>query len=414
MKERYHHQQRDGEVVLRLDRVELERLVWQELHQSALGVGALVISELLEQEVEQLCGSRRRRSEQRQGHRYGSQPGFVVIGGQKIRLERPRVRSTDGKREVELTIYRRLQQLDVIDTTVMRRLMRGVSCRSYAGVVETICRSVGLSRSSVSRCFVRKSEQRVGEFLARRFDAVRLVAIFIDGVQFKGQTMIVAIGVGMDGAKRVLSVREGATENARVCIDLLEELRQRGVATDQPTLFVLDGSKALHAAVERVWGEKAIVQRCRLHKIRNIRSYVPDKLWPEVLQKLRAAYAETEVAQASKRLQTLAKWLDRVAPAAARSLREGLDETLTVAALRLPPRLARALFTTNLIESPFDRIRSITRRITRWRGDMRLRWCISGLVEAESRFIRISGADQISTLADALDRQRSSNQEKIA
>ena len=414
MEERYHQQEAGDDVVLRLDRAEVERLVFQELHRSALGVGALVISELLEQEVEQLCGSRRRRSEQRRAHRYGSQGGYVVIAGQKIRLERPRLRSTDGKREVELTIYRRLQQLDVIDATVMRRLMRGVSCRSYAGVVDTICQSVGLSRSSVSRAFIRKSEQRVGEFLARRFEGVRLLAIFIDGVRFKGQTMIVAIGVTADGTKRVLSAREGATENARVCIDLLEELRQRGVATDKPTLFVLDGSKALRTAVERVWGENAIVQRCRLHKIRNVRSYVPDRFWPEVLHGLRAAYAESNVTQARKRLQTIAKWLDRVAPAAARSLREGLDETLTVRALRLPPKLARALFTTNLIESPFDRIRSITRRITRWSGEMRLRWCISGLVEAEGRFIRISGADQISHLAAALDRQLRSNQEKIA
>lgn len=414
MEERYHQPEAGKDFVLRLNRAEVERLVWQELHRSALGVGALVISELLEQEVEQLCGSRRRRSEQRRAHRYGSQGGYVVIAGQKIRLERPRLRSTDGKREVELTIYRRLQQLDVIDATVMGRLMRGVSCRSYAGVVDTICQSVGLSRSSVSRAFIRKSEQRVGEFLARRFEGVRLLAILIDGVQFKGQTMIVAIGVTADGTKRVLSAREGATENARVCVDLLEELRQRGVATDRPTLFVLDGSKALRTAVKRVWGANAIVQRCRLHKIRNVRSYVPNRFWPELLHGLRAAYAESDVMRARKRLQTIAKWLDRVAPAAARSLREGLDETLTVRALRLPPKLARALFTTNLIESPFDRIRSVTRRITRWSGDMRLRWCISGLVEAEARFIRISGADQISHLAAALDRQLHSNQENIA
>jgi putative transposase len=414
MKGQYHQQDDGRELVLRLNRGEVERLVNEELHRTALSVGALVVGELIEQEVQQICGARRRRSVNRKGHRYGSEPGFVVLGGQKVRIERPRVRSVDGRQEVELAIYHRLQQLETVDGAVMRRLMRGASCRSYSGVVETICESVGLSRSSVSRSFKRQSERRVREFFGRRFEGLRILAIFIDGVQFKGQTLVVAIGVTDDGSKIVLSVRQGATENAQVCTDMLEELRERGVATDKPTLFVLDGSKALRAAVNRVWGENAIVQRCRLHKTRNLRGYVPDKLWPEVLQMLRKAYAERTATVAKKRLSTLAKWLDRVAPQAARSLREGLDETLTILTLGLPPKLVRSLLTTNPIESPFERVRSITRRVTHWTRDMRLRWAISGLVEAESRFIRISGASEISKLARALDRHRSVIQEKIA
>ena len=214
MKGQYHRQVGSRELILRVNKGEVERLVNEELHRTALSIGILVVGELIEHEVEQICGARRRRSANRRGHRYGSEPGFVVLGGQKVRLERPRVRSVDGHREVELAIYRRLQQLDEVDGTVMRRLLRGVSCRSYSGVVETICDSVGLSRSSVSRSFKRQSEQKVREFFARRFEGLRMVAIFIDGVQFKGQTLVVAIGVTDNGSKIVLSVRQGATEIA--------------------------------------------------------------------------------------------------------------------------------------------------------------------------------------------------------
>ena len=405
---------RSEQVTLRLSRSEINRLVNEELHRSALSIGVMVISELLEHEVKRLCGERRRRNEQRQAYRYGTQPGYVVLGTQKVRLARPRVRTRDCKREVQLEVYRRLQQTDVIDEAVMRRLVRGVSCRNYGSVIDTIRESVGVSRSSVNRAFVRASEQRVREFYARRFEGTRFVAIFIDGVQFKRQTVIVAIGVTAKGSKVVLSVRHGATENARVCMDLLEELRQRGVCTEVPTLFVLDGSKALRAAVERVWGEYAVVQRCRLHKMRNVRAYVAEELWSEVLNQMRSAYAEKDVTKARRRLTTLARWLDRVAPAAARSLREGLEETLTVASLRLPAKLARSLTSTNLVESPFERVRSITRRITRWSGDMRIRWSVTALLEAEQRFIRISGANCTDKLTAALDRLAPSTQRRSA
>jgi putative transposase len=297
MKEEYRSKGGSDQITLRLSREEVNRLVNEELQRSALSLGVMVISELLELEVERLCGERRKRSEKRQAYRYGSEGGYV-LGAQKVRLMRPRVRTTDGRREVQLEVYRRLQQKDVINEAVMRRLVRGVSCRSYAGVVDTIQASIGISRSSISRAFIEASQERVRQFYARRFDGRRFIAVFIDGVQFKRQRVIVAIGITTDGTKVVLSVRQGATENARVCIDLLEELRDRGVRTDVATLFVLDGSKALHTAVERVWGDCAVVQRCRLHKIRNVRAYVSDDLWGEVLQQMRAAYAETNVIKA--------------------------------------------------------------------------------------------------------------------
>jgi len=393
-----------NEVTIRLDRNELERMINEELHRSALSVGVMVISELFEYEIAQICGERRKRSTKRGGYRYGTQSGYIVLGGQKVRIEKPRIRTLDGRREVQLALYNQLQQTSVIDKSVMRRLVRGVSCRNYRSVVETITGSVGLSRSSVSRSFIRATEARVAEFYNRRFTGMRMAAIFIDGVHFKGQMVVAAIGVTSEGRKIVLSVRQGATENARVCIDLLEELRQRGLSTEQNTLFILDGSKALHAAVEQVWGRHALIQRCQVHKMRNVRAYLGEELWSEVQSQMRTAYAEKDAARARKRLLTTAKWLDRVAPAAARSLREGLDQTLTVASLRLPDTLVRSFLTTNPVESPFQRIRSLTGRITRWTGEMRVRWCITGLMEAEQRFNRISGAKHIDKLTIALDR----------
>lgn len=405
MKQQYHRGLlKSQSVTIRLNREELERLINEELHRSALSVGVMVISELLEQEVNEICGARRKRTSTRRAYRYGTQQGYIVLGGQKVRIDKPRVRTKDSRREVQLALYGRLQQIDVIDKAVMRRLVRGVSCRNYRSVIETITGSAGVARSSVSRAFIRATTERVREFYCRRFTGNRFVAIWIDGVHFKGQMLLVALGVTSEGRKIVLSIRQGATENARVCIDLLEELRSRGVSTEQKTLFVLDGSKALHAAVERVWGDQAVFQRCQVHKMRNVRAYVSDQLWPEVQSQMRRAYAEPDVAKARKQLLTTARWLDRVAPPAARSLREGLEETLTVASLRLPRKLVRSLFSTNPVESPFQRIRSLTSRVKRWTGEMRIRWCVTGLLEAEARFNRISGASSIDKLSAALDR----------
>lgn len=403
----YHRATSDSEhLVLKLEREEIERLVNQELHQSALSVGVAVIAELIEEEVRTMCGNRCKRDKERRAHRYGHQRGYVVVGGQKVAISKPRVRGVNGGREVRLRLYERLQRRDVIDERVMHRLLYGVSCRNYRSVIDTIQASVGVSRSSVSRSFVRSTEQRLREFTQRRFEGVRFVAIAIDGVRFKGYTLIVAMGVDDRGCKRVLAVRQGATENARVCCDMLEELRDHGVSSDTATLFILDGSKALGAAVERVWGSAAVVQRCRLHKIRNVRAYVPDQLWPEVHQRLRDAYAEPDYANAKRHLETTARWLERVAPAAAHSLREGLDDTLTITRLALPRPLRRSLMSTNIVESPFGRLRSTARRVTRWRGDMRLRWCIAGLLEAERTFNRIGGANLIAKLIDAIDRSQ--------
>ena len=226
----------------------------------------------------------------------------------------------------------------------------------------------------------------------------------IDGVEYAGETMVVAMGITEDGTKRILGLRQGATENAAVCAALLEDLGQRGLDTSRPTLLVLDGSKALHAAVKRVWGKNAVIQRCQVHKKRNIKAHVPEKHWPELERRLSGAYQETDYETAKARWRGRPRWLDRLNPDAAASLREGLEETLTVVKLGVPGVLRRSLATTNPIESALSVTRRVTARVTRWRdGDMRKRWCVAGLLRAESKFRRVKGHRVMPALLKALE-----------
>jgi transposase-like protein len=231
--------------------------------------------------------------------------------------------------------------------------------------------------------------------------------------------MIVVLGVTEEGEKRVLGLRQGATENAEVCAALLEDLRERGLDTSRPVLVVIDGAKALRAAVGRVWGAKALIQRCQIHKMRNIKAHLPDKHWPELVRQLSAAYHEESFERARSSLETTAKWLARISPDAAASLWEGLEETLTVVRLGLSDPLRRTFSSTNPIESALSVTREVTRRVKRWRdGDMRRRWCAAGLLHAEGRFRRVKGYRQIPKLLTALERlvaaQQTGNDREVA
>jgi transposase-like protein len=262
----------------------------------------------------------------------------------------------------------------------------------------------GVAKSCVSRGFVRASAAEVKTLAERRIDGVRLAVIMIDGVEYAGETMVVALGITEDGTKRVLGLRQGATENAEVCAALLEDLRERGLDTGRATLFVLDGAKALHAAVTRVWGQHAVIQRCQVHKKRNLQADVPEKHWPELQRRLSEAYRETDYATAKASLEGTVRWLDRLNGDAAGSLREGLEETLTVVRLGVPGALRRTLATTNPIESALSVTRRVTARVTRWRdGDMRRRWCVAGLLRAEDKFRRVKGHRTMATLLKALE-----------
>jgi transposase-like protein len=251
---------------------------------------------------------------------------------------------------------------------------------------------------------VKASAESVEQLATRRFDGVRFPAIFIDGVEYAEETMVVALGMTEDGTKRVLGLRQGATENAEVVTSLLEELRERGLDTSRGTLFVIDGSKALRAAIKRVWGRRAVIQRCQVHKKRNVKAHLAEAHHEELDRRLAAAYGEAHYDSALAKLRLTVRWLDRISPAAAASLREGMEETLTVVRLGVPELLRRTLSSTNPIESALNVVRALTNRVKRWRdGDMRQRWCATGLMRAEEKFRRIKGYKQIPQLVAALD-----------
>jgi transposase-like protein len=354
----------------------------------------------LEDEVTRLCGRRYERRPDRPCTRYGHQQGTATLAGQKIALPRPRVRRTDGSGEVPLETYARLQAPDAISRAVLQRMVPGVSTRNYEQVIDLARDGFGVKKSSVSRDFVRASAAQVKALAERRFDNEHFPVIMIDGVEYAGETMVVALGITADGTKRVLGVRQGATENAAVCIALLEDLQVRGLDTSRPVLLVLDGAKALHAAAKRGWGQNAEIQRCQIHKKRNVKAHVPEKHHAELDRRLSEAYQEASYEIAKTSLEATSRWLERINANAASSLREGLEETLTVVRLGLAGALRRTLATTNPIESAL----SVTRRVTRWRdGDMRRRWCVAGLLRAESKFRRIKGHRAMLLLIKALE-----------
>jgi len=369
----------------------------------AVEVGLKISECLLEDEVRRRCGPPHQHRPDRSETRYGHQRGFVTIAGQKVPVRKPRVRYTDARGEAELDNYLLLQSPEAMPEATLRRLVNGVSCRRYEQVVDVACDGFGVKKSSVSRGFVRASSQEVRKLAERRFDGERFAVILIDGVAYAGEMMVVALGITASGEKRLLGLRQGATENAAVCVSLLEELRERGLNTAVPTLFVLDGAKALRAAVDRVWGKFAVTQRCQAHKRRNIQAHLPKKHHDELRRQLNAAYHETSYDRALKGLRTTAHWLRRLNPDAAASLEEGLEETLTVVRLGVPALLRQTLATTNPIESAFSVAEVVTRRVKRWRdGDMRQRWCLAGLLDAESRFKRVKGHRHITPLLAAL------------
>lgn len=375
----------------------------EELDYLAIECAVAVAEDLMDEEVNELCGERYRRDHSRGATRYGSQCGSIVIAGRKVRVEKPRVRLADGGGEVELESYGRLKRGNAMNEAVLESMVRGVSSRDYAGVVSASCAGFGITKSSVSRRFMKASAKKLKELCERRFDGLRFVVIFIDGVVYAGATMLAAIGVTTGGEKKVLGLRQGATENAEVCKSLLADIVERGVDAGQPTLFVLDGSKALKAAVERLFGPNAVIQRCRYHKKENVRAHVPQYTWEELNRKMNDAYYEDDYCTALSKLRSAASWLERINPDAAASLREGMEETLTITKLNVPPELRASLATTNPIESTFSIVRRLTRRVANWRnGNMRHRWCATGLLVAESKFNKIRGYRNIPKLIGAL------------
>jgi putative transposase len=286
---------------------------------------------------------------------------------------------------------------------VLKDMVLGISSRNYEETVEKLLRGYGIKKSSISRHFVQATAAQMREFLERSLSGFNLCAIFIDGIEFKGEHLIVALGIDITGHKQILGLWQGATENAAICGNLLEDLQRRGVDTSKEYLFVLDGSKALRSAVTRMFGKDVEVQRCQQHKRRNVKAHLPPEHQTTIDARIRAAYNMVNYEDAKKSLELTVRYLERLNPSAASSLSEGLEETLTAHRLRVNGLLRKTLASTNPIESCFSITRTITGRVKRWRkGDMVQRWAVTALLRAESKFRRVKGYKEIPQLLAVL------------
>lgn len=374
------------------------------------GVGELIrqaglqlMTLLMEAEVEQRVGERSQPQSDRTVHRWGSERGYGVVMGQKVPLRRPRVRTTED-REVRLGSYEMFHRGEPLTETVWDKLMLGLSTRQYGDAVRQFAEAYGLEKSAISEHFIEASRAKLKAMMERRLEKMKLCALLIDATPFAGQQMVVALGVGQDGRKMILGLRQGATENATVVGELLSDLLERGLDFSEPRLYVLDGGKALHKAVRKQAGEQAAIQRCQVHKRRNVLDHLSEEHKLAVAQRLNAAYALEDYVAAQQALSQLHRELMELNPSAARSLEEGMEETLTVHRLQIPAQLRKSLASTNVIESAFSIVERVCSNVKRWHGgDHRERWVGSGLLVAEKQFRRIQGYKQIPFLLRSLE-----------
>jgi putative transposase len=395
--------QDDQNVQLVIPLKEVVELIQRGLMNLALSTFTQVAEEVMDCEVTALVGPKNQANAERDKVRWGSEPGYCVVGGQKIPLQRPRVRDTRRK-EVPLGSYELMQSVSLMEESVWQKMMHGLTTRRYSQVVEEMEKAYGIKKSTISEHFIEASRQRLDKLLARRLNEYALCALMIDGTPFGDQQLITALGLTVHGQKLVLGLRQGATENTTVVKQLLEDLRERGVEFDVPRLYVLDGGKALFAGVRQVAGKAAVVQRCQVHKIRNVVGHLTEEHHGHVRQKLHSAYGMREYGDARRGLDLLLRELMDLNPSAARSLEEGLEETLAVHRLRVPPMLRTSLASTNLIESAFSIVETVCRNVKRWQGgDQYLRWVGSGLLYAESRWNRVHGYRELPLLVKELE-----------
>ncbi|MFZ0335691.1 MAG: IS256 family transposase [Candidatus Acidiferrales bacterium] len=380
--------------------------VWEELQaeveQLTGQAGLRIISAILEDEVTRRVGPSHRPGPELGAVRWGLQPGYVVFGGRKVVIERPRVRTRKGK-EVELDSYARRQHDGRRQRAVREGIVAGLTTRNYRRAVESVVEGYGIEKSSVSRELVAASAAQLQELCEKKLGELDLVAILIDGIHL-GKQVLVALGIASSGEKQVLGLWQGATENTTVVKELLEDLVARGLNPDRRYLFVIDGAKALRAGIERVFGERAEVQRCQIHKRRNVKEHLPKSAQGDTDRRIRNAYAMTEYAAAKAELEKIFRQLERINPSAARSLEEGLEETLTVHRLGVGKLLRQTLASTNPIESCFSIVEKVARNVKRWRaGNHSLRWTATGLLEAEKKFRKVKGYRELEILQRKLN-----------
>jgi putative transposase len=369
--------------------------------------GLAALDELFREEAVALAGPKGRHQPERTHHHWGTVATELTFGGRRVQVRRPRVRQRAGGGEATLPSVAAFRDRDPLTARMMQQLLAGVSMRQYEASLEARPGgrpTRGSSKSAVSRAVVRRTRQRMQEHLTRRLDGLEVVALFMDGVVVAGQTVIVALAITRDGGKVPVGLRLGSTENAVLCTELLQDLLARGLSLEGRVLWVIDGGKGLRKALGDVFGAAAVIQRCQLHKARNLAALVPKARQAYVRASLRRAYRAASAAAARRQLTALATWLERNGHAeAAASVREGLEDTLTVLKLGLPPTLRRFFATTNCIENLIGTLRHVTRHIKRWRdGDMRRRWIGLGLLRAAERFRRIKRHGELGVLVTAL------------
>ena len=365
--------------------------------------GVQLVGLLMEEEVRELVGERSQPQSARTANRWGTERGYCVVMGQKVPIERPRVRTT-GDREVRLGSYELFHRGEPLTETVWEKLMLGLSTRKYGQAIRQFTEAYGLEKSAVSEHFIEASRAKLKAMMERRLEKMRLCALLIDATPFEGQQMVAALGIAQDGQKTILGLRQGATENATVVGELLGDLVSRGLDFTEPRLYILNGAKDLSAAVKKYAGDSAAIQRCQVHKRRNVLDHLTDEQRPAVAKKLNVAYALEDHAAAKQALNLLHRELMDLNPSAARSLGEGLEETLTVHRLHVPMQLRKTLASTNVIESAFSIVEQVCKNVKRWHGgDQRERWVGSGLLVAQKQFRRVTGYKQIPALLKELE-----------
>ena len=372
-------------------------------------MGMVVLSELLATEAAEIAGPKGKHIDGRTHHHWGTGTTPVCFGGRNVSLPHPRVR-VRGKgrgREVALPSIERLRDGDPMSERVVEQIALGVSTRGYERSLEPVDESIetrGASKSSASRGLIDATTERLAQFVSRKLDDVDLVAMFIDGIEFAGHSVLIALGVTIDGTKTPLGIWAGSTENTVVVTELLSNLVARGLRADASMLFVIDGGKAIRKALRDVFGDRAIIQRCQVHKARNVRDHLPESRRGYVAKQMRDAYNSTMAATGKKKLLQLASWLDSNGEdSAAASLREGLDETLTVMRLNLPTSLRRTFATTNAIENMNGSLRRIARNVKRWKDEKMIRrWVALGIAEAQKGFRRVKGYVNMPSLVAAI------------
>jgi putative transposase len=376
----------------------------------SVGVGLGVVHELMELEVTEVVGPKGKRNPDRTAKRHGHENGSMTLGGRRVPVRRPRMRTADDDQELPAKTYEYFADRDPLTRAVMDRMLAGVSTRRFARVGEPVGTDVeesssATSRSSVSEMFVERTATALSELMGRRLDDVRLAVMMLDGMEIAERCHVVALGITTEGVKIPLGLWEGSTENATLARTLLADLVDRGLDPEQAILFVIDGGKALRRAIRDVFGEHALVHRCHRHKERNVCDLLPERDRDQVRARMRAAWALPDAELAEQRLKLLAGELDRTWPDAAASLREGMAETLTLMRLGIPSQLARTLCSTNPCESMIEIVRYTQRNVKRWRdGDMRRRWTAAGMLVAEQQFRRIIGYRDLAKLVIAIER----------